>query len=157
MKRICALSAFFALLVGCQSSDTFKVTDSETGRTIVIPLEKMRHGPAVAAGLQAEIDRLGKVTFASTNTQRIADGSSEITLSRDHQAEFTQFGIGVFTHKGTFSIGADGLVAISFEDAKIHLPPLILMRDDVGFALLPSDMKSVGGIPGWPFRSVSPG
>jgi WD40 repeat protein len=126
-------------------------------------------GSGAAGEFENLVRRHGSVTFRSWDGKALRmDSDTELTFYPDHTVHMFEWGFGLGSFKGSYSVGADGFVVARFAEFGEEWPVMVVYRDGDLLKLRPRDrdqdfvMGSRGGatLPAgkgsyWPFRMLT--
>jgi hypothetical protein len=145
----CLLS--FAFACSCDRSPAGRSTTTSSATALELPAaattqpgEKpisyvgggdVLEGATAITAMEELIARRGKVRFLSFGGRWIGmDGDSEIVIFAGRKVEMTEFGVGVQTYQGTYTI-ADGTLVAHFPTYPGQWPKMVIARDPTSFLL----------------------
>ena len=118
--------------------------------------------------LKAALSGSSAITFLSSNGRWIGtDCDTEIKLMADGTAHLTEYGYGVDSYDGTYSINKDSELTLSFKGYAAGWPAMRVYRDDSMLLLAPAHgsprfihgQRAAAYLPPgagsfWPFRQI---
>jgi hypothetical protein len=96
------------------------------------------------------------------------DSDAHIILKSKGRVEVTEFGYGVDSYDGTYSVDRTGAIQVGLRNYRASWPSMFLYKDRRGFILVPTDrdqsfrmgsragaVSGSGMAPYWPFRQTN--